>query len=69
MAAELLISVDVIPLYRVLAALRLVIPKEKVWKASTALIGLSNCIGNEGKLDDAGIRRQEVAESLSIKYP
>ncbi len=69
LAAGLLIGVDVIPLYRVLAALRLVIPKEKVRKASTALIGLSNSIGNEDELDDAELRRQEIAESLGIKYP
>lgn len=69
LAAALLIGVDVIPFYRVLATLRLVIPKEKLRKASTALMGLSNCIGKESRLDDAEHRRREIAENLGIKYP
>lgn len=69
LAAGLRVGVSVIPLYGLLTSLGLVVPKEKVWKASTALIGLSNSIGKERRHDDVERRRKEIAENLSIKYP
>lgn len=69
LAAALRIGVSVIPFYGLLATSRLVVPEEKVWKASTALIGLSNSIGKENRYDDIERRRREIAENLGIKYP
>ncbi len=69
LAADLRIGVSVIPLYGLLATFRLVVPEEKVWKASTALVGLSNSIGKENRYDDIERRRQEITENLGIKYP
>ncbi len=69
LAAGLRVGVSVIPLYGLLSALGLVIPKERVWKASTALIGLSNSIGKERRFDDIERRREEITENLGIKYP
>jgi hypothetical protein len=66
LAARLRTNLRVIPFYHFFSRLGLVLPRERVWHASTALIGLANTVHKGPAADDVNRYRYEVEKSSGI---
>ncbi len=66
LAGRLRTNLRVVARYESFARLRLVLPKERVRRASTALIGLANTVQKGPAADDVNRYRATVEESLGI---